>query len=360
MAPLRRWRAGRSVTARSITRQELAAESRVRVAGAPVAIRFGRLGDLVLVQPALTALALRYGAPITLVTSAPYVALARLFPGVGEVISWPEGGGWPELVALAHRLRPGEPREVVDLHGSVRSRTLVTLLGRPSTVIRKQSVYRRVRLRFPGMPPPRTLTSRALEAVGIPPGEEGCGARPALPQSMLPPSRAPAWEPSLGLCPGASAPTKTWPPERWAELARRWADRTRGRAAVFGAAGEADLVERVVVSAGGAATAFCDPSLPATAAALSRCAVAVAGDSGLLHLAAAVGTPVVGLFGPTGVDMGYWTWEGRGEAVRVEGLACSPCSLYGGRRCPRRHHRCMADLTAERALAAALAAARLG
>ena len=79
-------------------------------------------------------------------------------------------------------------------------------------------------------------------------------------------------------------------------------------------------------------------------AGLSRCGVLVAGDTGPLHLAAALGARVVGLFGSTPVNTGFWTWEEQGTLLRAEGLACSPCSMHGRRRCPRGHHPSMEDL----------------
>ncbi len=77
---------------------------------------------------------------------------------------------------------------------------------------------------------------------------------------------------------------------------------------------------------------------------LSSCEVVVAGDTGPLHLAAALGRRVVGLFGPTPLDTGFWIWGQQGEAIRRSGLDCMPCSLHGSETCPRGHHRCLSEL----------------
>ena len=87
--------------------------------------------------------------------------------------------------------------------------------------------------------------------------------------------------------------------------------------------------------------------------------MAVGGDTGLLHLAGAAGARPLGLFGPTGVAMGYWPWSDRGAAISPD-LSCHPCTLYGSDRCPLGHHACLAELDpgtvldAARALAGAL------
>ncbi len=337
-----------SLAASTGTTSVMREKSQLKVLGVPVVIRFGQLGDLVLVSPAFSALCAQFGAPVTLVTSARYAPLASLFPGVGEVLALPDRSPLSTLMALAQRARQDHPSQVVDLHGSVRSRAFAALMGQPASRISKQSVQRRARLRFPRLPAPRTLTVRALQAAGVAPGDLASYSLPQLPITCLPPSASPAAFPALALCPGAGTATKRWPIPSWGGLARRWAEETGGRAAVFGAASERGLVEAVVEASSGTARAFPDPGLPATASALARASLVVAGDSGLLHLAGAVGTPVIGLFGPTGIDMGYWVWEDRGVALAVPELACRPCTLYGGARCPLLHHRCMTALTVER------------
>jgi heptosyltransferase-2 len=92
-------------------------------------------------------------------------------------------------------------------------------------------------------------------------------------------------------------------------------------------------------------------SIDALAAAIARLDRLVACDSGPVHLATAVGTPVLALFGPTAAAR--WGPPPPGRALTL-GLACSPCSNHGGDRCPEGHHRCMEDL----APAAVLDAAR--
>ena len=75
----------------------------------------------------------------------------------------------------------------------------------------------------------------------------------------------------------------------------------------------------------------------------------VAGDTGLLHLAAAVGLPVVGLFGPTTSTDGFWCHDG--VALELP-LACRPCSRFGGARCPMGDHLCLQGIEVERVVRA--------
>jgi heptosyltransferase-2 len=80
---------------------------------------------------------------------------------------------------------------------------------------------------------------------------------------------------------------------------------------------------------------------------IGRSAVIVTNDSSPLHLASAMGTPTVAIFGPTVPDFGFGPLAASNVVVGHESLTCRPCHRHGPRRCPLRHFRCMRELTAE-------------
>jgi len=79
---------------------------------------------------------------------------------------------------------------------------------------------------------------------------------------------------------------------------------------------------------------------------IGRAAVLVTNDSAPLHLATAMRTPVIALFGPTITEFGFGPVRPGDVALGVE-LECRPCSSHGPRSCPLGHHRCMRDLPVE-------------
>ena len=81
--------------------------------------------------------------------------------------------------------------------------------------------------------------------------------------------------------------------------------------------------------------------------------MAVSGDTGPMHLATAVGTPVVALFGPTVEPFGFFPYRGR-ATVLERPLACRPCSSKGGPRCPLGHHQCLEEIMPDVVLGRAL------
>ncbi|MBI3723502.1 glycosyltransferase family 9 protein [bacterium] len=145
------------------------------------------------------------------------------------------------------------------------------------------------------------------------------------------------------LHPGVSAfgAFKAWREEGYAALARTLRDRGARVAIAFGGPLEQESAERVVSGSRGAAVlAPRTASILDLAALLKRAALFVGADSGPLHLAAALGTQVVGLYGPKDPRTYGPFWE-NAKVVR-KGVRCSPCTL---RRCARPE--CMTLITAD-------------
>jgi heptosyltransferase-2 len=160
---------------------------------------------------------------------------------------------------------------------------------------------------------------------------------------------------------GASRPLKAIPQPLAAALARRL--RERGdrviRLRLPGDSGEPRRRAGSRNRSGGEARLDRDATgevsfrgaLPEVAALLAAADLLIASDSGILHLATAVGTPALGLFGPTSPELGF-SPLGTGRALGVD-LACRPCHIHGPRFCWLGHRRCWGDFTVEGILAAA-------
>lgn len=127
--------------------------------------------------------------------------------------------------------------------------------------------------------------------------------------------------PFLVFHPGTSWPTKRWPPERFAQLGLTLARRRPGLGFVV-TCGPGEKGEAARACPPGGAL-FEPPGLPELAELLRRAALLVAPDTGVLHLAVAVGTQVLGLYGPTDpVRNGFWR---EGDRFLVTPCPQSPC-----------------------------------
>jgi heptosyltransferase-2 len=122
---------------------------------------------------------------------------------------------------------------------------------------------------------------------------------------------------------------------------------------VVGGREDAPLADQVVAAAPGRAHSAAGAlGLRASAALIARAAVLVTNDSAPLHLATAVGTSIVAVFGPTVPRFGFGPRGPRDVVVEHSSLPCRPCSAHGPRVCPLGHHRCMRELSVASVLAA--------
>jgi len=106
-------------------------------------------------------------------------------------------------------------------------------------------------------------------------------------------------EPVIGVCPGAAWQSKRWPPERYAAVSDALAERFGTRTVVCWGPGEEELRDRVLSASRCRALAIPMTTIRQMAALMARMRMFLAGDTGSLHIACAVGIPVVGVFGPT-------------------------------------------------------------
>jgi heptosyltransferase II len=184
----------------------------------------------------------------------------------------------------------------------------------------------------PGLPPERPLPEVGLRV------DEGNLAQ-ALRRLGLARSK-----PVVAFCPGAEyGPAKRWPARHFAELAITLA--ARGRAVwLFGSNKDLEIGEQIVHLSGGGAVNLCGKTDLASAIdLLSLAEVVVSNDSGLMHVAAAVGCPVVALYGSSSPEHTP-PLSRRARLVSI-GIECSPCYA---RECPLGHFKCMNELSPER------------
>ncbi len=327
----------------------------MKPAGAKIlVVRYSALGDVVLATSVLDPLLERFpGAHVEWVTDAAYAPLLRGLPQLAAVHEVTRGDS-AGLLALRDRLRRRFD-VAVDLQNKVRSALLVRTAAPRRVTFRRRTVGQALRALLGSDPPlarahATTLYAEALAPLGVTgPGPLHVSlsrtAR-ALAADALQGVRAPI----VAVAPGARWPTKRWSPERFAEVADALAG---DGASIVLAGGPSDRDAFAAFRDRLRAPVAADLSplpIDALAAALARVRLLVACDSGPVHLATAVGTPALALFGPTSAVR--WGPPPPGRAVSL-GLACSPCSNHGGTRCPEGHHRCLVDLPAALVIGAA-------
>lgn len=315
------------------------------------------VGDLVMAQTLFTALLDRGVAAVDLVTPPAPFPLVERIPELREAFVLKTRHGELGLGArrdLARRLRARRYDQAYVLPSSLKSALLPALAGIPvRTGHRGEFRYGLINDRQPELPDSFEGSDRNVRGYLGLLGPEAAMAevlpRPRLrvsqgnQQQLAARFRLEPADSIVALAPGAAfGPSKRWPEEHFRSLARRLAERGR-TILVLGGPDEGAVGEEIVRDTNGAGRNLCGrTSLTDAVDLLALAEVAVANDSGLAHVAAAVDTPVVVLFGPTSPRFAA-PLAARSETLYL-GLDCSPCLE---RRCPLGHHRCLRDISIE-------------
>jgi heptosyltransferase-2 len=149
--------------------------------------------------------------------------------------------------------------------------------------------------------------------------------------------------PFIALAPGSVWATKRWPfyPELAVKLSRDF------NVVVVGGGADVAIGDTIVsqLAKGCAANAAGRLSILASAALIGRATALVTNDSAPQHLASAMNTPTLTVFGPTVRDFGFGPLAPDSQVAGNDGLACRPCDRHGPQKCPLGHWRCMRELS---------------
>ena len=317
------------------------------------------IGDFVRCHSVVKLLRARYpNRPIDVLTTTLCAPLLDYMPGVrkGIVVDLPRSQlAFKEHRALADRLAAQRYGSVLVMPRTWKSALAPYLAGIPE------------RTGFAGEVRFGLLNDIRYGEKRLPRMIDRCGAL-ALPSGAAPPAEWPKpslevpmqkavqWRalrgmpddgrPIVAFAPGAVGPSKRW--TYFAELARMLT--AEGLSVwVLGGPGEAPLAAEIVAAAGPNARDLTSPDLRNAILALKLAAACVSNDSGLVHVSAAIGTPTIGIFGPTSP----WHWAPLNPlAAVIETLTDVPCRPCHKPVCRLIHHRCMVDIPATQVLPA--------
>lgn len=308
------------------------------------------LGDVVLTTPLIAALAAR--GPVDVVTTPQAAGLLANNPHVRTVIPYDKhgmAGGIPGFVRIARRLRRSGGYDTAYLaQASVRSGALAFAAGIPARAGFTTSAGRMFYTQRIPFRKDLHHAARLLQLSGdasAPAGDPRPRLYPGITERaavdrLLALHDGAGGAPLVALAPGSVWATKRWP--YYAELAREVA--THARIVVVGSSDDAALAADVARAAGSAAiNAAGALTLLGSAELIRRCRALVTNDSAPQHLAAAVGTPTITLFGPTVPAFGFGPLAPSSVPMGIT-LDCRPCDPHGPQRCPLGHWRCMREL----------------
>ncbi len=327
-------------------------------AGPILLVPYVWIGDFVRCHSVVRLLNARFpDRPVDVLTSAMVAPLLDYMPGVrkGIVFDLPRKRiAWSLHRALAGRLRAEAYGDALIMPRTWKSALAPALAGIPvRTGFIGEMRFGLINDVRPGEKALPRMVDRCA-ALALPKG----AALPAEwphPQLVVPREEVSRWRERTGLAearrvavvaPGAVGPSKRWP--AYAELAGQLAE--QGFSVwVIGGPQEKALAAEISAAAPSRCRDLTGPDLRNAILALAAADVAISNDSGLLHVAAAIGTPSIGIFGPTSP----WHWAPLNPlAAVIEPKTEVPCRPCHKPTCRFGHHRCMRDIPAPQVMAA--------
>lgn len=306
-------------------------------------VKLSSFGDILHVLPTVQALKEQTGASIDWIVHPEFASLVRCFADVDRVLTFPRRHVWREAGASIKVLRETEYDLVVDLHGLFKS-GIVAHFARAKRKI-APSYARECSSIFFGeragrMNRTRHAVEQAMDTLDYLhlKRPEGVFKAHLHPVSVSIPDGAPL----IAFAPVSRWVTKNWPAGRFGEVAKAFAvSHPKAAILVLGGKGDHAVGEQIAAVAPGVVHNLCGKtSIPESLAILSKCDLLVANDTGPVHMAAAVGTRCLVVFGPTRPD---WTGPyGPGHRVIMRHLPCQPCLK---RQCKRGDLACLMQIT---------------
>jgi len=311
-------------------------------------IRFSSMGDILLVTPSIRALRNHFpDAEITMLVRSDFSDLVMRNPHLNRVLTFSRKEGYVGLKSLIQEIERWGPDLIIDLHRSARSQIITSQLNRPTLTLKKERLKRqllfllRVNRYGRGFPNQIELALETLKPLGV--DSEDIATEMTIGKSAL----YEAGEilsrfeqryegfgalnrPWIALVPSSRWPLKCWPERRFSELLNEIGEKRLANVALLGGAQD-EICRRLSQGR----EHFCldlhgKTSIELAGGILKKSELALSNDTGLMHVAEAVGTDVIAIMGPTTKELGFFPYRKRSRVVE-KNLFCRPCTRGAGK-----------------------------
>jgi lipopolysaccharide heptosyltransferase I len=309
-------------------------------------VRLGSLGDVIHAIPGVAALIDHHReARVDWIVDPRYVDLVKRVERIGHVIPLDPRQGWGSLMGMARRLRAERYDAAIDLQGLIKSAVLARIAGARRTIGFTSAHLREplAGIFYTERHDPGDVVHVIDKGLAV---MRTLGVEDKTVRFPLDVSPRATRDPYVLINPGAAWPNKRWPPDRFGALAAAIRERHGLRSLVLWGPGEETAAVAVVASSRGAAERAPATSITDILAVAKGASLMVSGDTGPLHIAGAVGTPIVALFGPTRAER-----NGPWSPADITISRFDRCVCHYERRC-RRDRPCIDDITVGEVVAA--------
>jgi len=323
-------------------------------------IRLSSIGDILLSTPFIRQVRHKFPeAKIDFVVKDIYKELLKCNPHIDDFFYIDPLSGRKQLAELKEKLKNRSYDIVFDLHNNLRSNYLKRGIkaGRISSIKKKEKLKQALLVLFKlnlygrGTPIPKRYLSVAKD-FGVRDDEGGLELQWEKETNLAAEQKVilkglSFKKPIIGLAPGAGFFTKRWPVKKYVDLIEMIQQNRNNQVVVFG--GEKDKeIGSYLYEQKGVFNLSGQLTLLETASIISKCSIIITNDSGLMHMATAVQTPVLAIFGSTVKELGFFPYRSESIVIENAEINCRPCSHIGRHKCPKGHFKCMEDIIPER------------
>ncbi len=316
-------------------------------------LRLSSIGDILLSTPFIRQVRIAFPkARIDFVVKKEFYPILQFNPHLDKIYRYDKATGLAGLDALSKKLAEQKYDFVFDLHNNFRTRYILSKQNKKNTFKIKKDKIKRALLVYAKLNTYKTVTTIPQRYVtvgqqaGIIDDDNGLEIfwKDSIEleiSSIL--QRHHTRNKFIVIAAGAAHYTKRWPIDKYMKLVEKLLAYSNAHIFLMGNDKEKEMLSNLVISPRIINLAG-QLSLLQAAALIGKAQVVVSNDSGLMHMASAVNTPVVAIFGSTVKELGFFPYKGLSVVHEVQNLWCRPCSHIGRSKCPLGHFKCMLNI----------------
>ncbi len=321
-------------------------------------IRFSSIGDVILTTPLIRCLRAEYPeCRIDFLVKKEFSVVLSQNPYLSSIITFDKKAGKGELKRVRSLVQQNAYTHILDIQKNIRSIYISSGSGARVAGFSKKLLARDLLIRF-GINVYREIKPvylRYFESaaeLGVEYDGRGTEVFPAesekkIVEEILEQNNYPSGSPILAVAPGAQWENKRWPVAGFAAAADTFCVQTGAKTILIGGSGDTEICNSVQLLMKTPSLNLAGKfSLMGSAALLGKAGMVFTNDTGMLHMAQAMKTAVVAVYGPTTHELGFFPIPENSRVAETD-ISCRPCTQKGLHHCPKKHFRCMNDIKSE-------------
>lgn len=318
-------------------------------------IRFSSIGDVILTTPLIRCLHAKYpGVQVDFLVKKEFAVVLSNNPHLSNVITFNKNAGKGELSRIRQLVKQNNYTHIFDIQRNIRSILLAMGSGANVSGFSKKLVARDLLIRFgkniyTEIKPVYLRYFESAAILGVAYDGNGTEVFPDATEKskvtdILKQNNVSSGTPILIIAPGAQWENKRWTVDGYATASDTFCVKTGAFPVLVGGPGDVEICNRVQSLMKTPSLNLAGKlSLMGSASLLGMAKMVYTNDTGMLHMAQAMKTAVVAIYGPTTRELGFFPLPENSRVAEID-ISCRPCTQKGLHSCPKKHFRCMNDL----------------